>query len=73
VSGSRRDIGKLVRALQRDFDRAQSQVKERSRSASGRSSGGRSSSGQSASGRSSSGSKSRGSQTGTRRASRKAV
>ena len=52
LTGSRRDIGKLVRALQRDFDSAQSKMTQRG---SGSTSGGRSTRGRSASGRSATG------------------
>src|SRR5205823_1572852 len=52
LTGSRRDIGKLVRALQRDFDSAQSKMTQ---GGAGSTSGGRSTRGRSASGRSATG------------------
>jgi hypothetical protein len=67
LTGSRRDIGKLVRALQRDFNSAQTKVSQggagsapggrstRDRSMSGRGASARGSSGRGSSGRSSAG------------------
>ena len=65
VTGSRRDIGKLVKALQRDFDRAQSKLTQKGASSTTRA---RSTRGRSASTRSTSSTRSRSTRSGASRA-----